>query len=364
MATILLTGFAPFSGKKTNPSWEAIKDLPDRYAGTHRVVKVELPVTWEGAGEMLERVAQECKADAILSFGLSGAVSNLLFETQAFNYGGNYADEDGLKWDRPYIPDPKAPSRVTPSITYTQAQNWIGSTATLDQSTNAGAFICESVLYRLGAKFPKIPHLFVHFPADSGNSEFSSYQGKMPLSTMRAAVVLLVQGVFQNLLGVGYTPWGDRSILPTPTLTVMRPDPPRNFWPSATTDTIMFSTFARFSSVPPVAGLQIPTSETPVSLPEDVLTGRCYSASGEPLHASTTVMARTWRTYYGSDGLLQIKLNKVGDYTFPLRFELYGVTTGGYRFVQRFHLHYDRDATGVIPPTQLGVYRTSVELLV
>ena len=41
--TILITGFQPFGGERVNPSFEAVKRLPDEIGG-FRLVKLELPV--------------------------------------------------------------------------------------------------------------------------------------------------------------------------------------------------------------------------------------------------------------------------------------------------------------------------------
>ena len=49
---ILITGFAPFGGETINPSYEAVRLLPDEIAG-HTIKKQELPVTFQGATVLL-----------------------------------------------------------------------------------------------------------------------------------------------------------------------------------------------------------------------------------------------------------------------------------------------------------------------
>ena len=39
---LLITGFDPFGGDKINPSWEAVRLLPERI-GEYDIVKLEIP---------------------------------------------------------------------------------------------------------------------------------------------------------------------------------------------------------------------------------------------------------------------------------------------------------------------------------
>ena len=43
--TLLITGFEPFGGETVNPSWEAVKLLPD-FIGPHRICKLQVPVVF------------------------------------------------------------------------------------------------------------------------------------------------------------------------------------------------------------------------------------------------------------------------------------------------------------------------------
>ena len=42
---ILVTGFDPFGGEPTNPSWEAVRRLPDKVAGAE-IIKVQIPTVF------------------------------------------------------------------------------------------------------------------------------------------------------------------------------------------------------------------------------------------------------------------------------------------------------------------------------
>ena len=48
---ILVTGFDPFGGEAINPSWEAVRNLPDTVAGAE-IVKVQIPTVFGRSAEV------------------------------------------------------------------------------------------------------------------------------------------------------------------------------------------------------------------------------------------------------------------------------------------------------------------------
>ena len=68
---LLITGFEPFGGETVNPSWEAVRGLPDRI-GKYDLVKREIPTVFgQGAARVLDAAA-ETLPDAILCVGQAG----------------------------------------------------------------------------------------------------------------------------------------------------------------------------------------------------------------------------------------------------------------------------------------------------
>ena len=55
---ILITGFEPFGGESINPSWEAVKLLPDSIDG-HEVVRKMLPCVFVKAGDVLMQMEND-----------------------------------------------------------------------------------------------------------------------------------------------------------------------------------------------------------------------------------------------------------------------------------------------------------------
>ena len=68
---ILITGFAPFGGETINPSYEAVRLLPDEIAG-HTIKKQEIPVTFQGAPVLLAEKVRAIRPDVLISVGQAG----------------------------------------------------------------------------------------------------------------------------------------------------------------------------------------------------------------------------------------------------------------------------------------------------
>lgn len=74
MRKLLLTGFDPFAHYNINPSWEAVKALPD-VIGNFAVAKLMLPNIYGTAGRLLVEEAERIKPDVILMTGMDSGVS-------------------------------------------------------------------------------------------------------------------------------------------------------------------------------------------------------------------------------------------------------------------------------------------------
>ncbi len=94
---LLLTGFEPFGQESVNPSWEAVKAIPDMVEGVE-VVKVRLPVTFKGAAVMLEQAVDEFRPDVVLCVGQGSGRSEVNIERVAINMADSKKpDNDGYQ---------------------------------------------------------------------------------------------------------------------------------------------------------------------------------------------------------------------------------------------------------------------------
>lgn len=68
---LLITGFDPFGGETVNPSWEAVRRLPDAI-GEIEITKMQIPTVFGKAFERVLKAAGSLQPDFILSVGQAG----------------------------------------------------------------------------------------------------------------------------------------------------------------------------------------------------------------------------------------------------------------------------------------------------
>jgi pyrrolidone-carboxylate peptidase len=69
---ILVSGFEPFGGEKTNGSWEAVQHLQGSLIAGKKIIVCQLPVIWEKASEKLEALMRQYHPVAVVAFGDAG----------------------------------------------------------------------------------------------------------------------------------------------------------------------------------------------------------------------------------------------------------------------------------------------------
>lgn len=81
---LLITGFDPFGGETVNPSWEAVRLLPEA-VGAYRLTKLQIPTVFGQAAETVLTAARELRPDVILCIGQAGGRSAVTPEVVAIN---------------------------------------------------------------------------------------------------------------------------------------------------------------------------------------------------------------------------------------------------------------------------------------
>lgn len=104
MKNILITGFEPFGGEKINPSYEALKLLPETIDNA-KIHILRLPVIFGKNGALLQQSIDELDPDIIICVGQAGGRSGLTFEKIAINcQNASVPDNDGNQpHDEPVI---------------------------------------------------------------------------------------------------------------------------------------------------------------------------------------------------------------------------------------------------------------------
>lgn len=163
---LLITGFDPFGGETVNPSWEAVKLLPDTI-GSYSLTKLEIPTVFGEAAEKVLSAAEQLQPDVILSVGQAGGRNGVTPEVIGINLReARIPDNAGNQpVNTAVAPDgPAAYFATVPVRDMVAAISDAGIPANLSYS--AGAFVCNDVLYTLLHHFDGTPTLagFIHVP--------------------------------------------------------------------------------------------------------------------------------------------------------------------------------------------------------
>ena len=191
----MITGFEPFGGETVNPSWKAVRRLPDRI-GDCDLVKRQIPTVFgKGAARVLDAAA-ETRPDAILCVGQAGGRNAVTPEVIGINLReASIPDNEGQKIENePVIPEgPAAYFATLPIREMTAAIRKAGLPAALSYS--AGAFVCNDVLYTLLHRFHGTETRvgFIHVPYLPEQAKEG--QASMPLKRMIQALELAIGAI-------------------------------------------------------------------------------------------------------------------------------------------------------------------------
>ncbi|AHL23369.1 pyroglutamyl-peptidase I [Thermococcus nautili] len=144
---VLVTGFEPFGGEEINPSWEAVKALPEELNGA-TLLKVQLPVSFTRVREILPRLITKERPDIVLLTGQAGGRPNVTVERVAINVmDSTMPDNDGFKpEDEPVFEGaPDAYFATIPIKAVVKALRKAGIPAGV--SNTAGTYVCNTAMF-------------------------------------------------------------------------------------------------------------------------------------------------------------------------------------------------------------------------
>jgi len=169
MKKILLTGFDPFGGEETNPSWEAVSMLDGREINHSIVIARQLPTVFGRSLDVLQELIQQEKPEAVICIGQAGGRADITIERVAINVDdARISDNIGQQpLDQPVIED--GPTAYWSTLPIKQIVNNIRvSGIPASVSNSAGTFVCNHLFYGLrhflGERGLIIPAGFIHIP--------------------------------------------------------------------------------------------------------------------------------------------------------------------------------------------------------
>ena len=163
---LLITGFDPFGGESVNPSYEAVKGLPD-IIGEYSLTKACIPTKFGAATEKVIELAEKIQPHAIICVGQAGGRGGITPEVIGINLRDASIPDNGgdMPKDEKCVSDGQnAFFSTLPVKAMVNAIKEKGIPASL--SYTAGTFVCNDLLYTLLHRFEgtDIKIGFIHVP--------------------------------------------------------------------------------------------------------------------------------------------------------------------------------------------------------
>ncbi|MFJ9618609.1 pyroglutamyl-peptidase I [Streptomyces noursei] len=166
---VLFTGFEPFGGEATNPSWRAVRAAVAAPLDGLALHAAELPCVYGDSLTALRAAIDEVGPDIVVCVGQAGGRPDLTVERVALNVDdARIPDNAGAEpIDAPIVPGgPAAYFATLPIKACVAAVRAAGLPASV--SNTAGTFVCNHVFYGLAHLIAtELPHVrggFVHIP--------------------------------------------------------------------------------------------------------------------------------------------------------------------------------------------------------
>ncbi|MHA7276635.1 pyroglutamyl-peptidase I [Arthrobacter sp. HLT1-21] len=191
---ILLTGFQPFGGEASNPSWQAAERAAAHLSQSGvEAVAVELPCAFGESIATLRAAVQLHRPALVLCVGQAGGRSRISLERVAINIDdARIPDNSGNQpIDTPVRAD--GPAAYFSTLPIKQAlQDLTDSGIAAEISQTAGTYVCNHVFYGLMDLLATTPDGgarggFIHVPYSSDQADAHGAPG-MPVADMAAAL--------------------------------------------------------------------------------------------------------------------------------------------------------------------------------
>lgn len=199
---VLMTGFDPFNGEVVNPSFEAIRAMPETVLG-YEVIKLEVPTVFDRAIQVLAAAMDAHRPDIVICVGQAGGRFAITPEYVAINLDeARIPDNEGNKPDASPIVagGENAYFTTLPVRAIVTSLREAGIPATL--SYTAGTFVCNHLFYGLmhliEKDYPSVRGGFIHVPFLPGQVVTDSNKPFMTLEMMTSALTLAVQTTIKN----------------------------------------------------------------------------------------------------------------------------------------------------------------------
>jgi pyroglutamyl-peptidase len=142
-----MSGFEPFGGYETNPSWEALLPLDGQVISGLEVHVVELPVEWGTAWDVLHDAIRTLHPRVVIGTGMATSLS-MRYEVDAVNEQWGEDNAGVTEEGTPVVPGgPEGLAPTIPVEVIATALEHLEIPVTI--SDDAGTYLCNHVMYHL-----------------------------------------------------------------------------------------------------------------------------------------------------------------------------------------------------------------------
>lgn len=148
MKSLLITGFDPFAHYIINPSWKAVKALPD-IVGDYQLHKLMLPNIFDLEAKILLEEAGRVKPDVILLCGMNSGSTRLQLNLAALNIKDALIEDNmGRKpWNEPILADAPAAYFATIPV-HEIVRSLRAQKLPVQLEFASGGYVCNEIFYR------------------------------------------------------------------------------------------------------------------------------------------------------------------------------------------------------------------------
>ena len=199
---VLVTGFQPFGKETMNPSFEAVRMLPDEIAGA-QIVKEEIPVVFRKGGQAVHEAVRRENPDIVILIGQAGGRAAMTVERVAINCEdcpSGFPDNEGNapQDEKIYADGPDAYFATIPIKAMVKKMMDNGVPASV--SNTAGTYVCNDLmyhlLYQLAHAFPNTRGGFIHVPYATIQNHPN--MASMTLEEISRGLLLSVEAAIEN----------------------------------------------------------------------------------------------------------------------------------------------------------------------
>jgi pyroglutamyl-peptidase len=203
--TILVTGFAPFGGESVNPSYEAVKDLPDKIMDL-QIIKAQLPVEYDKSQTKLDKLIESNNPAIVICTGQAGGRAVLSLEYVAINLqDSKSADNADVIRKEQKVSNEGPDAYFTGLPVFEIVRTLKDAKIPAQISYSAGTYVCNTVMYHLMQYIkdvkPDLKGGFIHVPFSCEQAaEKTDGTPSLPVSVMTAGLKAAIEVCINNIM--------------------------------------------------------------------------------------------------------------------------------------------------------------------